>query len=478
MKATSPYGPRLAAMLIAVGLAAAPVAGQQPIPARDTAGTDVSGTVYDSVQAAPIGGAVVQMVSQSNPARSFTTMSDSVGHYHIAHVAPGTYVLGFVDETLSEVGLGTIERVVEVGATPVDHVALAIPGSLALHDRICGPSRASDSSGVMVGFVRDASTGTPLGPSTVVVVWRELTIDKAGIHSDRRQVPGKTAPTGWFAICGLPSGAPLETRAELGARASGFIEVNVPLHGVLVRDFAVGNDTATAAGRQTAASPLGEPIRHGTARVLGTVRDSTGRLLEGAQVTLWGSGTAASNADGHFDLRSLPSGTGTLESRYVGFEPARRVVDLAPGRIDTVSVVMDKPVQVLAPVRVYADAATSMKLRGFDDRRQHGPGSYYTAAEIAKASPLVLTDFFYRVPGIRVQPTSGLDYTLLSTHGAGMGGSCAPAIWVDGVLEDQSIGVNQMLEPNEVAGIEVYDAATVPPEYQRGPCGAVLIWTK
>lgn len=479
METNVTFGLRVAAMSAAIALVAPPAAPAQQPSARDTtAGTVVSGEVYDSVQAAAISGAIVQLVSLPNPAVSFSVRSDSLGRYSIAHVPPGTYLIGFVDPMLSELGLSMIEQQVDIGATPIDHLRLAIPGQRALHDKICGPSKASDSSGVMLGFVRDASTGMPVGLSTVVVVWRELTIDNTGIHNDRRQVPDKTTAAGWFALCGLPSGTALETRAEFGARATGFIEVEVPLHGVLKRDFDMGTDTATASDVHTAASPLGDATRHGTARLVGTVRDSTGRFLEGAHVTLWGSGTTVTGASGQFVLDSLPSGTGTIEARYLGFEPKQKVVDLAPGRTDTVRVVMNKPVQVLAGVRVYADRATAAKLAEFADRRKHGMGHYYTDLDIAKARPMLLTDFFYLVPGIRVQSESGLDYQLLSTHGASIKGPCAPDIWIDGVLADKTFSVNEMVKPDQVAGIEVYDASSAPAQYTRGACGAVLIWTK
>ena len=473
------FGLRVAAMSVAIALLAPAIASaQQSAPPDTTGGTVVSGDVYDSVQAMPVGGAIVQLVSLPHPALSFSARSDSLGRFSIAHVPPGSYLIGFVDPMLSELGLSMIEERVDIGATPIDHVRLAIPGQRAMHDKICGPSKASDSSGVMVGFVHDASTGMPVGLSTVVVIWRELTIDNAGLHNDRRQVPAKTTPAGWFALCGLPFGTPLETRAELGARATGFIEVEVPLHGVLERDFDMGTDTATASAIHTAVSPLGDAMRHGTARLVGTVRDSSGRFLQGAHVTLWGSGTTVTDASGRFDLDSLPSGTGTIEARYLGFEPKQKLVDLAPGRTDTVRVVMNKPVTVLAGVRVYADRATTAKLKEFEDRRKHGVGHYYTDLDIVKARPMLLTDFFYLVPGIRVQSQSGLDYQLLSTHGASIHGPCAPDLWIDGVHVDTTFSVNEMVQPNDVAGIEVYDAASAPPQYLRGACGAILIWTK
>jgi hypothetical protein len=129
---------RVAAMSAAIALAGKPdsLSAQQPASPDTTAGTVVSGDVYDSVDAAPIGDAMVQMVSQSNAAVSFTTTSDSAGHYRIAHVPPGKYILGFLDETLSELGLSAVERAVEVGADPVEDLQLATPGSEAMHDKI------------------------------------------------------------------------------------------------------------------------------------------------------------------------------------------------------------------------------------------------------------------------------------------------------------------------------------------------------
>ncbi|HEV2181525.1 MAG TPA: carboxypeptidase-like regulatory domain-containing protein, partial [Gemmatimonadaceae bacterium] len=132
------FGLRVAAMSAAIALVAPPVApAQQPSAPDTTAGTVVSGEVYDSVQAAAIGGAIVQLVSLPNPAVSFSVRSDSLGRYSIAHVPPGTYLIGFVDPMLSELGLSMIEQQVDIGATPIDHLRLAIPGQRAMHDRIC-----------------------------------------------------------------------------------------------------------------------------------------------------------------------------------------------------------------------------------------------------------------------------------------------------------------------------------------------------
>ena len=469
---------RVAAMFAAIAFATplAAVLAQQATAPDTSAGAEVSGVVYDSIDVAPIGDAMVELVSQTNSARSFTTTSDSLGRYRIAHVPPGKYVVGFLDESLAEFGLSAVERIVDVGAAPVDNLTLAIPGSGALHDRICGPATPGDSSSVMVGFVRDAASGMPLGRSIVVAAWHHVVIDSRGVHNNRENVPAKTAPSGWFAVCGLPSDRPVETRAVLGPRATGYLEVRLPKHGVLVRDFDLGADSAVAGGVGSAASPLGEPLRHGTARVVGVVTDTTGRLLEGAHVSLWGASASVTNVDGRFALDSLPAGTGTLEAQYLGFEPVRKVVDLAPGRLDSVRIIMSKAVRVLSAVQITSKRGL-MRYREFDDRRQTGTGHYYTGADVTKTNPLLLSDFFYRVPGIRVQPVSGVDYELLSTQGGGINNLCSPTVWINDVQLQQG-GLNQMVQPDEVVGIEVYDASTAPPRYKVGQCGVIIIWTK
>ena len=46
---------------------------------------------------------------------------------------------------------------------------------------------------------------------------------------------------------------------------------------------------------------------------------------------------------------------------------------------------------------------------------------------------------------------------------------------------EQDLGINELVFPNEIAGLEVYrDASSLPAEFfgSRPQCGAVVIWTK
>ncbi|MEM6326469.1 MAG: carboxypeptidase-like regulatory domain-containing protein [Bacteroidota bacterium] len=94
--------------------------------------------------------------------------------------------------------------------------------------------------------------------------------------------------------------------------------------GVVPRTYAAGTS-----GGSVSARPSGTP---GTLR--GQVRDAqTGEPLPGANVRLEGTRLgAATDLDGRFEIRNTPrSGSGTLVISFVGFEPARRTLDLAQG---------------------------------------------------------------------------------------------------------------------------------------------------
>lgn len=81
------------------------------------------------------------------------------------------------------------------------------------------------------------------------------------------------------------------------------------------------------------------------------------------------------------------------------------------------------------------------------------------------------------VPGVRVVPVSGADYELLSTHGSGLTDLCGPAVWINDTQLHEG-GLNQLVRPEDVTGIEIYDASNAPPRYNIGQCGAIIIWTR
>lgn len=448
----------------------------------------VEGVVYDSVRWAPLTGAVVQLVSRDEPSQIFTAETDSSGAFSIAGVPRGQFVIGFLHAELSELDLQAISRNVRVGSKPVVHVALSIPGAVAIRTVLCGAPAAGDSSGTVVGFVRDADSDMPVAGARVTVAWRNFDIDTKGLHSEPRQVDARADASGWFAICGVPGDGIFDIRAQLGARATPFVLVNAASRGLAIRDLSLGGDSAAAAQPQAAGTSLGRPGAEATAVLEGVIRDPSGTPLAGAEVTLPAAGAETSTgADGRFRIASLPSGTQPLVIAHVGLMPVRTAVDLASHHPASIDIMMTEPVPVLATVKVQGKDVLS-KLAGFEQRRTEGFGQFFTAADIAKMEATKLTDVFRRAATLRVIRIDPKDSTFMLGIVSARGqvsvlmaniGFCYPAVYIDGAfMHDAAHNINAFLDPGSVAGIEIYsDASTTPPQYKSGDCGTVLIWT-
>src|SRR5437868_6155682 len=162
----------------------------------------VTGTVYDSVGRKPLAGALVQLVSDSNrTARSVQT--DSLGVYSIKSVPSGSYIIGFFHATLDSLGLDLSPKAVAIAEDAERRVDLAIPAPRTIVKQLCPASVNRDSTGLLLGHLRDADSRMPRS-GTVTVLWMELLIGQGGIQRNRQQVPIKSDSAGWFAMCGLP----------------------------------------------------------------------------------------------------------------------------------------------------------------------------------------------------------------------------------------------------------------------------------
>jgi hypothetical protein len=73
---------------------------------------------------------------------------------------------------------------------------------------------------------RLARSGQSVAGSLVAAVWSELVVDARGVRRELRQLHGTTNGDGWFAMCDLEAGD-YQVRAELGKRATGFVDVAV-----------------------------------------------------------------------------------------------------------------------------------------------------------------------------------------------------------------------------------------------------------
>jgi len=483
-----------------------------------TATVAVSGTVYDSVEHAPLAGALVQLVDPQHSSRAYNATTDAHGAFVMPAVVPGRYAAGFYHPSLEALGLEPPLTGVDVEPGRPTSIALMVPGGKRISTAVCGARAPGDTSGALVGVVRDADTGAPLAGATVDVVWHETRIDSYGIRRMEQHAPAKTREDGGYVICGLPNDRILAS-ADSGQHHSGLIEVTIPTSSLARRDFLVAGPGAAVEMRADSTRGVRSAIvLRGTARLAGVVRKPDGAPMAGARVTVPGSGlSATTGANGGFSIANLPAGTFSAQARAIGFSPVTTTVDLASARTDSVSITLADRAEVsLAPVTVYGTRPhTFDAMTQFAARRRQGFGHYLVPADLRNS--ITVTDALKRVPGLQVVRTS----TGIAIYGRGgcdraagcSEPACRPAVYLDGMrlpnethrsfaadpsltgmegASDSSVDttpagdppdIDQYIDPGQVMGIEVYNSpAGVPGEYQTfdgaPACGVILIWSR
>ena len=452
---------RLPCILLALLLPASTLAAQ----------ASVIGTVTDSVGHHPVAGALVQLATSGSFVKSTTT--DSLGTYRITDVPAGTYLIGFFHPTLDSLGIDLSPKQVTVAASGEQRINLAIPPAQRIVAQLCRGTTDRDSTGLLVGHVRDADTRQPRS-GTVTVLWMELTIGQGGVRRNRQQIPIKTDNLGWFAMCGLPSDAVLQASAQAGDEESGAVELQVPAGGLLLRDFLVSRADSLVPVYDDSSQVKGvlplPMLRRGSARVSGVVHNDKGKPVANAQVSVPGTGVdGRTEESGTFQLGGLPSGTQTVEVRAIGFEPKRVSVDLTREHLTTVDVVLDRPVQTLDAVKVYGKGNSAMA--EFQRRLKAGWGHFLTPGDIARRGAFQASDLFRTIPGVRVAPGRGFGSTILVR-------GCRPTVYLNGMrMDDEAASdIDMLVTPSELTAVEVYTAASRPAEFFGNSCGSVVLW--
>ncbi len=453
----------------------------------------VRGAVRDSLTGRPFAGARVELVPQAAPWTSGeSVMSDTLGRFQFDGVAPGTYSFGFSHTRLDSLGVDDVMRTLTVRAGDRPLVAdLALPGAASLLKSFCGVR--TDTTGVVIGTVRDASTGRGRDSVPVRVSWGEVVLEGGQVRTATLQVAATSAADGRFVVCGVPADVPVHLQAGVrdtlpGAAAgsdvsSGAFEIvlatGVPF---LHRDVWVSSGVALpteASGDSTAAASPTTPRTRLTGRVL----RPDGTALSGARIRLASDGAsgryAVSDSFGAFMLDDLPGGTRAIEAIAIGFTPTRVVADLRPGTPARVTVAMRERVTTLEAVTV---RGLSRHALGFAARRQKiGMGFFMTGDEArARGQPLVSMALL-RAPGLRV---ADMQFGRPVLEGSFR---CQPRYFLDG-WEIESGDLDRFASVKELGGVEVYRQwSEAPPQLMqsmlltqgtRGQCQLVFIWSK
>jgi TonB family protein len=212
--------------------------------------------------------------------------------------------------------------------------------------------------------------------------------------------------------------------------------------------------------------------------VTGMVSDSVGVGIAGANLSVLGiSGQTYSDEQGLFRLQGITPGNQRLVARRIGFRPETLTVAVPADASLDLRIRLQATALRIAPVVIATRGRYTGPLRGFYERRDRGNGHFFTAEDIEKRHPRVVSDLLRSLPGTRITPSGG--QTVITFRGM----RCTPLIWVDGAPASAGYLDPDIFSVTTLAGIEVYPGpATVPAEltWVRGKsnCGVIAVWTK
>lgn len=450
----------------------------------------VVGTVYDSLARAPLGGALVQLVEAADVAggRSYVTIADSAGAFRLDSVAPGRYLIGFFHPRLDSLGL-------IVGARAIDRpdrraaarLALAVPSPATVVGQLCPDGARRDSTGLLLGQVRDADSEQPVPGATVWASWFTVAFERGrGLRTDRLVSRVQTDETGHYVVCGVSPDLEVAVQAAVGGDTTQAVTATVPRGGVGVQPLYVGHGELVLLPPDSGATPAGDgvlAVRRGQARLAGTVHDQRGHAVRGAHVVALGTGLeATTDSAGGYVLSQLPSGSQEVEARAVGFAPQRTTIVLSARRPARADFDMREIAVVLREVRVQARRIYSRAVEQFAERRRRGAAGYFLdEGQLAKRNALRLSELLRNVPGVMLMPSRngpGSIAVFSGTHSVSR--ACLPVIYFDHVrLRQEDTPLDLLATPEQVVAIEVYPRdAFAPPEFHGDGCGSIVVWTK
>lgn len=177
-----------------------------------------------------------------------------------------------------------------------------------------------------------------------------------------------------------------------------------------------------------------------------------------------------SDEEGHFRLVPVPVGTYGLSIVRLGYQAASGTIWLDASEDPSLVVTMAPDDVDLEPVLVTVGRPLT-RLREFEQRKVIGNGTFITRADIEALRPLLVTDLFRTLPGVRVAP--GLFGNTLTLRDG-----CRPNLYFDGVAVDEALSLDLSLRPDDIEAIEVHSTASAPAQYSRNACGVILVYTR
>ena len=433
----------------------------------------LEGTVTDSVHGRPLVGArVVAIGADARPDVRGVATTDSTGRYQIDSLPPGRYLVGFENPLLDSLEITVAPREVGVSEGAAVQAELALPPPSKLRSAVCSGAALPAETGVLYGHVVDASTEAPLAGAVVTAAWRQLTVDKAlKPENVQRLASVKTDSTGWYRLCGVPTGTRVSFVLQYHERSSPVVRAVVDdTLGILIRHLSLDTTGPPADAESPDTLATGAS---GTAKLAGVVRGTGGVPLASAELRVLGTRAAGrSDAGGRYSLGNLPAGTQLLEVRHIGYAAVEKAFELRSDATVTGDVQLQRVVN-LDSMRV---VAVRSRYNEFNDHRKHTTfGVFLDPEAMSRQHDPWMSDVILKVPGFTIAG-EGPNARVISSRGVGSNFCSSANIVIDGVPNQSINDVN----PFMVGSVEAYrEGEPTPPEFfDHKGCGMIVIWTK
>jgi hypothetical protein len=446
---------------------------------RDTT-RSIAGTVFDSIAQRPLARAHVHIADLDRD-----TVTDSLGTFRFDSVGAGVHGVWVDHPELDSLGLYSLGERVDATPFGVSRVALAIPSFATLWKLACGTAPVpGDDSGFVFGHVHGDDSAV-VGPTTAVDMdWRAIAANsavQAGAIVKRDTRPDST---GSYAVCGVPAGRTVTMWVHDSVAAGVRVTFENANGRVTRRDLTLPSGTHFE--HLLADSSVVAPNATGGSVVAASIRDSTGRALPDARMSISGvTGEWRTNASGTLAARGIPPGERVVTITGIGFERERRLMDLAPGDSASVDVEMTRLITRLSTMTITERRHFDAVRADIDHRAKIGFGYRIDSTALTRlpglGEALNLPSVHVRFRGSQwsIYMTAAGAYSIPQKGSAGLSMDCSPTIWIDGFLAD-AVEANSLTK-DEIGLVEVFtSAASAPMDYagSRSNCGVVLFWRK